>query len=127
VGSQAESADVANGLPTRESSAPVLSAPVLSDRDAGILEFERQWWKHAGAKEEAIREKFGLSAARYYQILNAVLDLPAALVSDPMLVQRLRRLRDSRIAARSARVVAAASHRDSSDRSSTGRPHEPNN
>jgi hypothetical protein len=98
----------------------------LSARDASILEFERQWWKHAGAKEEAIRAKFGLSAARYYQILNAVLDLPAAIVSDPMLVKRLRRLRDSRTAARSARIVGTASPRDSTDRSRPGE-HELNN
>jgi hypothetical protein len=96
------------------------SAAELSERHADILEFERQWLKHAGAKEEAIRERFGLSAARYYQILNAVLDLPAAIVSDPMLVKRLRRLRDSRTAARSARVVGLASPRDS-DRSPSAR------
>jgi hypothetical protein len=108
MGSHAESADSEPDLPAR-----VSSAPELSPRDAGILEFERQWWKHAGAKEEAIREKFGLSAARYYQILNAVLDLPAAIRSDPMLVKRLRRVRDSRTAARSARVVGTLSLSDS--------------
>jgi hypothetical protein len=91
----------------------VSSAQELSPRDADILEFERQCWKHAGAKEEAIRERFGLSAARYYQILNAVLELPAAIVSDPMLVKRLRRVRDSRTALRSARVVGTGSLRDS--------------
>ncbi|MCU1506516.1 MAG: hypothetical protein QOJ18_753 [Microbacteriaceae bacterium] len=103
-----------------------LQAEELSARDASILEFERQWWKHAGAKEEAIRAKFGLSAARYYQILNAVLETPAAIVSDPMLVKRLRRLRDSRTAARSARIVGTADPRDSTDRSGPGE-HELNN
>jgi Protein of unknown function (DUF3263) len=111
---------------TRDASA-ASSAGELSERHAGILEFERQWLKHAGAKEEAIRERFGVSPARYYQILNAVLDLPAAIVSDPMLVKRLRRLRDSRTAARSARVVGLASPHDSTDRSPSARQHELNN
>jgi len=75
----------------------------LSDRDQQILAFERQWWKYAGAKEEAIRELFGMSATRYYQILNALIDRPEALAHDPMLVKRLRRLRTARQRARSAR------------------------
>lgn len=70
--------------------------PELSDRDTRILDFERQWWKHGGAKEEAIRLEFDLSAARYYQLLRAVIQSPAALVHDPMLVKRLQRVRDAR-------------------------------
>lgn len=77
----------------------------LSERDQRILVFERQWWKHAGAKEQAIRSEFGLSAARYYQMLNAVLDQPSALLFDPMLVKRLHRIRDARTEARAARVL----------------------
>jgi hypothetical protein len=77
----------------------------LSDRDAAILAFERQWWRHAGAKEQAIREEFGLSAARYYQLLGALIDRPAALRHDPMLVKRLLRLREARLAARHARTL----------------------
>ena len=75
----------------------------LSERDAQILAFERQWWKYAGAKEQAIRELFDLSATRYYQILNTLIDDPAALAHDPMLVKRLRRMRQSRQRARTAR------------------------
>ncbi|WP_067653951.1 DUF3263 domain-containing protein [Nocardia harenae] len=75
----------------------------LSRRDQEILAFERQWWKYAGAKEEAIRELFGMSPTRYYQVLNAVVDRPEALAADPMLVKRLRRLRASRQKARAAR------------------------
>jgi hypothetical protein len=75
----------------------------LSERDAAILAFERQWWKYAGAKEQAIRELFDLSATRYYQVLNALIDDPAALAHDPMLVKRLRRMRSSRQRARTAR------------------------
>ena len=76
---------------------------VLSARDSEILEFERQWWKYAGAKETAIRESFDMSATRYYQVLNALIDRPEALVEDPLLVRRLRRMRAERQRARSAR------------------------
>lgn len=77
----------------------------LPAREQRILVFERQWWSHAGAKEAAIRAEFSLSAARYYQLLNATLDLPDALLFDPMMVRRLQRLRDARTDARSARVL----------------------
>ncbi len=90
--------------PARPSSAD------LSEREERILVFERQWWKHAGAKEEAIRAEFGLSAARYYQMLNSLLDTPGALVFDPMLVNRLHRIRDARTEARSARVLRSTDH-----------------
>ncbi|WP_441799297.1 DUF3263 domain-containing protein [Leifsonia sp. RAF41] len=80
-------------------------ADQLNDRDAAILAFERQWWRHAGAKEQAIREEFGLSAARYYQLLGALIDRPEALRHDPMLVKRLLRLREARLAARHARTL----------------------
>jgi hypothetical protein len=79
--------------------------PAISERQQLILEFESRWWKHAGAKEEAIRAQFGLSAARYYQLLNAALDAPGALSFDPMLVKRLQRIRDARTEARSARSL----------------------
>ena len=75
----------------------------LSERDADILSFERQWWKFAGAKEQAIRDKFEMSATRYYQLLNALIDRPEALAHDPLLVKRLRRLRATRQRNRSAR------------------------
>ena len=75
----------------------------LSRRDREILVFERQWWKYAGAKEQAIRELFDMSATRYYQVLNTLIDTPAALAVDPLLVKRLRRLRASRQRQRSAR------------------------
>ncbi len=83
--------------------APVARGDVLSERDRAILAFERQWWKYAGAKEQAIRDLFDMSATRYYQVLNALIDRPQALEHDPMLVKRLRRLRSTRQRARSAR------------------------
>ena len=84
-------------------SVPASESEVLSDRDQRILEFERQWWKFAGAKEQAIREQFEMSATRYYQVLNALIDQPQALAFDPMLVKRLQRMRAARARARSAR------------------------
>ena len=75
----------------------------LTRREHDILAFERQWWKYAGVKEEAIKDLFSMSATRYYQVLNALVDRPEALAADPMLVKRLRRLRASRQKARAAR------------------------
>lgn len=75
----------------------------LSERERQILEFERQWWKYAGAKEQAIRDLFDMSATRYYQIINNLIDRPESMRFDPMLVKRLRRMRAARQRARSAR------------------------
>lgn len=68
----------------------------LDERSREILDFEREAWKLHVPKERAIRERFGFSAARYHQLLNRAIDLPAALAYDPMLVRRLRRVRDAR-------------------------------
>ena len=91
--------------PQQEQTRPV---DVLSERDTSILGFERQWWKFAGSQEQAIRELFDLSPTRYYQILNGLLDSPAALAADPMLVKRLRRLRSGRQRARSAKRLGVS-------------------
>jgi hypothetical protein len=77
--------------------------PGLSRRDHEMLLFERQWWRRAGAKETAIRDLFGLPPTRYYQVLNALVDRPEALATDPLLVRRLRRLRSARQQKRSSR------------------------
>jgi hypothetical protein len=79
------------------------SSLTLSDLEFRILEFERSWWRFAGAKESAIKELFDLSAPRYYQILNDLIDRQDALEASPMLVKRLRRLRDARTSARTTR------------------------
>ena len=81
----------------------VAACAPLTDREREVLAFERQWWKYAGAKEQAIKELFDMSGTRYYQLLSALLDNPAALEADPMLIKRLRRLRASRQRQRSAR------------------------
>jgi hypothetical protein len=75
----------------------------LSELETRILEFESTWWKFAGAKESAIKELFDLNAPRYYQLLNDLIDREDALIAAPMLVKRLRRLREARMSARSAR------------------------
>jgi hypothetical protein len=87
-------AEPAETLPSE--TAAVAQAEKLTDREREILAFEGKWWKHAGAKEQAIRDTFGLSSTRYYQLLNGLLDNPAALEHDPVLVGRLRRLRSAR-------------------------------
>lgn len=68
----------------------------LSDLERELLDFEDSWWKYAGAKESAIRERFGHGPVRHYQILNALIDRPEALAHAPMLVRRLQRLRTER-------------------------------
>ncbi len=75
----------------------------LSDLESHILEFEASWWRFAGAKESAIKDLFDLSPPRYYQLLNDLIDREDALEAHPMLVKRLRRLRQARMAQRSAR------------------------
>lgn len=80
--------------------APADKPTALTDREQQILAFERQWWRHAGAKEQAIRDTFQISATRYYQLVNGLLDNPAALVADPVLIGRLRRLRSARARSR---------------------------
>lgn len=84
-----------------------MTAAELSDRDREILEFERQWWKYAGAKETAVREKFDMSGVRYYQVVDWLIDQPAALAYDAQLVKRLQRLREARQRARSNRRIGA--------------------
>jgi hypothetical protein len=86
--------DVVEAAPVEAEAAPAPPAPpALPERDLAVLAFERLWWRRAGSKEQAIREEFGVSTTRYYQLLNALLDNPAALAHDPVLVKRLRRVR----------------------------------
>jgi hypothetical protein len=79
----------------------------LDEREQAVLDFERSWWKHAGVKEQAIKERFEMSATRYYQLLNELLEKPAALAYDPILVKRLKRLRVYRQRQRVARLLGA--------------------
>jgi hypothetical protein len=88
---------------TTSSDDTAAAGPGLRERDLAILDFERQWWKYAGAKESAIRERFDMSAIRYYQRLNWIIDQPQAMAHDPLLVRRLKRTRLARQRHRSRR------------------------
>ena len=119
TGSELRDAEAAAPAPTPEADAAGTGgAPGgggtsgLPAREREILAFERQWWRFAGAKEEAIRERFGMSATRYYQVLNALVDRPEALAADPLLVRRLRRMRGARQRQRSGRVLGSDPLRD---------------
>ena len=83
----------------------VLEDPIalgLSEQDAAMLDFEATWWRAERPKDDEIRARFGLSTPRYYQALNSLIDRPEALIYSPLLVKRLRRMREQRQAARSA-------------------------
>ena len=99
-------AESPTGAPQAAASAEE-STTGLSETETAILAFERRWWKYGGAKDHAIREQFDMSATTYFQVLNSLLDSPAALAEDPMLIKRLRRIRESRhrerVAGRAAR------------------------
>jgi hypothetical protein len=81
----------------------------LSERDREILDLEKLWFKYAGAKEQAIRDRFDMTSTRYYQVLNALIDTEPALAAEPVLVKRLRRLRSDRQRSRSARRLGIES------------------
>jgi hypothetical protein len=85
-----------------EISMPMRNSAGLSELEIKMLDFERQWWRYAGAKESAIKELFDLTPPAYYQMLNNLIDREDALSAEPILVKRLRRLRESRTAARSS-------------------------
>ena len=68
----------------------------LTELEVRILDFEKSWWRFAGAKEAAIKELFDLKPPDYYQLLNNLIDRPEALIAAPMLVKRLRRIREAR-------------------------------
>ena len=74
----------------------------LSELEIKLLEFENNWWRHAGSKESAIKELFNLTPPAYYQLLNNLIDRQEAIMAQPILVKRLRRIRDARTTARSS-------------------------
>jgi hypothetical protein len=75
----------------------------LSDQEQRILAFEREWWRYATAKEQAVRDRFDMTVDDYYRTLSQLLDSDVALEQDPLLVRRLRRLRATRRRHRAAR------------------------
>ena len=84
-------------------------AVALTDHEQAVLDFERTWWTADGVKEVLIEERLGVTATSYYQLLNELLDRPEALEHDPLVVRRLRRLRDRR---RRARLAAHRERRE---------------
>lgn len=76
----------------------------LTERDRAILALEAAWPRHGGTKEEVIRDKLGMSSARYYQLLGRLIDTEQALEHDPLLIRRLRRIRDQRARQRAGRM-----------------------
>lgn len=74
----------------------------LTAQQIEVLEFERLRWRYLGARETAIRERFRWSPTRHAQVVNHLIDQPAAMDYDPATVTRLRRLRDRRAQQRTA-------------------------
>lgn len=68
----------------------------LTPRQLAILDFERNWWALSGTKDAEIQSRFQVREGQYYQELNTLIDTPAALAQDPLLVKRLRRQRIQR-------------------------------
>lgn len=85
-----------------------VSTAALTEREQQILDFEQTRWNFAGAKEEAIRESFDMTATRYYQVLAALILRDEALAYAPTTVKRLRRLRAARAAAQGRQVLPSA-------------------
>jgi len=81
---------------------PTAESTGLSELELRLLEFERTWWRHAGSKESSIKELFNLTPPAYYQMLNNLIDRDEALLAEPILVKRLRRIREARSASRSS-------------------------
>jgi hypothetical protein len=77
----------------------------MTDRDRAIIEFERTWWSEDSSKESMIRERFELSTTRYYELLADLIDSDEAYEYDPLVIRRLRRLRDRRRRARFERQI----------------------
>lgn len=82
-----------------------MTTPRPAPRDYALIDFERDWAAHKGGKEQAIRERFGISPARYYQLLNRAIQAPAAAAYDPLTVRRLRRRRAEREQRRTAQAL----------------------
>ena len=68
----------------------------LSAMEAAVLDFERSWWADDQPKDQAIADQFALTTAEYYELLNSLIDSDEALAHDPLVVRRLRRMRDRR-------------------------------
>jgi hypothetical protein len=95
----------AAGRPDPESDGARRSTDGLDEREVRILAFEARAWRDPARKADAIRDELGMPAARYYRLLGGLVDDPAALRHDPMLVKRLQRQREARAEARAGRAI----------------------
>jgi hypothetical protein len=66
---------------------------VLTERQREMLDFERTWWQFDEPRDEVIEQRFGCTADEYYAELNRVLELPGAMLHDPLVVRRFHRRR----------------------------------
>ncbi|MGN6332040.1 MAG: DUF3263 domain-containing protein [Motilibacteraceae bacterium] len=82
-------APAGGGRPVRQ------RGPRAREGDLQLVQFERQWWRQAGAKEQAILDLFGCSPLSYYQRVNVLIDRPEALATELPVVGQLRRLREA--------------------------------
>jgi len=71
--------------------APGMMNGMLTDRDREMLAFEETHSRHTGAKEGAIRARWGVTPARYYQIVRSRLKLAEAVAAFPQLANRWAR------------------------------------
>ena len=78
----------------------------LNQRDRDILEFEQSWWESEIPMDQGVRERFQLTEAEYVAALDELIASDEALAAEPLLVRRLRRLRDRRRKQHSARRTA---------------------
>ena len=88
----------------------------LTDQDRALLDFEGRGWRHAWAKDDAIRDELGYSVPRYYQLLNVLIEKPEALAAEPMLVKRLLRARNAHTVARLERSFVPDERRIADER-----------
>lgn len=72
----------------------------LSEFEAKALEFERGWWQYGATRDLAIRHAMGMNSVRYHLLLTRMLDQEHVWRADPVLVDRLRKLRDERLGER---------------------------
>jgi hypothetical protein len=76
----------------------------LTECERAMLDLERSWWTEPGPKEQAINERLEMSTTRYHELLNELIDRPEAEDHDPLVVRRLRRMRDRRRRTRAEHV-----------------------
>jgi len=79
---------------------------MLDETARATLDLEAGWWRYAGTKEVAIRDRFAEDPPTYYRRLGRLLDDPESMEYAPVLVRRLRRQRALRLGARSGRRLA---------------------